>query len=125
VLTLHGSSVSVVLAAGEHKDVPLSCASHITPACLQALYGILTPRANSLTNWLIVPGYIDFFPNKHDFSVTPRVYLEPLFASEASRTDVPAHSPPGLSTTFRNLYIDNGTHSQNLSQAAAELDVDT
>lgn len=40
---------------------PASCASTVTPACLQALYGIPTTRATQSTNKLGVSGFIDQF----------------------------------------------------------------
>ncbi len=42
---------------------PASCASTVTPACLEALYGIPTTRATQSSNRLGVSGFIDQFAN--------------------------------------------------------------
>ena len=49
--------------------VPASCASTITPACLQALYGIPTAPATVRSNQLGVSGFIDQFANQADLRV--------------------------------------------------------
>ena len=49
--------------------VPASCSSTITPACLQALYGIPTTAATVKTNTLGVSGFIDQFANQADLKV--------------------------------------------------------
>lgn len=49
--------------------VPASCASTITPACLQALYGIPTTPATTTSNKLGVSGYIEQFANEADLKV--------------------------------------------------------
>lgn len=51
------------------RAVPASCASTITPACLQALYGIPTTKATQSTNKLAVSGFIDQFANSKDLKV--------------------------------------------------------
>ena len=50
--------------------VPASCSSTITPACLQALYGIPTTPATVKTNTLGVSGFIDQFANQADLKVS-------------------------------------------------------
>ena len=40
----------------KRQDVPASCASSITPACLQAMYGIPTTPATQSTNQIAVSG---------------------------------------------------------------------
>lgn len=49
--------------------VPASCASTVTPACLQALYGIPTARATSGGSTLGVSGFIQQFANQADLKV--------------------------------------------------------
>lgn len=39
--------------------VPASCASEVTPSCLQALYGIPTAKATQSSNKLTVSGFIE------------------------------------------------------------------
>ncbi len=50
--------------------VPASCATTITPACLQALYGIPTALATQKANTLGVSGFIDQFANQADLRVS-------------------------------------------------------
>lgn len=50
--------------------VPASCATTITPACLQALYGIPTAAATQKANTLAVSGFIDQFANQADLKVS-------------------------------------------------------
>jgi tripeptidyl-peptidase I len=54
----------------EGRSVPSSCADTITPACLQALYGIPTEAANSTTNQLLVTAYVDEYANRDDLEVS-------------------------------------------------------
>ena len=49
--------------------VPASCATTITPSCLQALYGIPTTPATVSTNQLGVSGFIEQFANQADLKV--------------------------------------------------------
>lgn len=49
--------------------VPASCSSTITPACLQALYGIPTTPATVSSNKLAVSGFIEQFANQADLRV--------------------------------------------------------
>lgn len=48
---------------GRALPAPSSCASVITPACLEALYGIPTTLATQTSNQLGVSGFIDQFAN--------------------------------------------------------------
>ncbi|KAI0047118.1 family S53 protease-like protein [Auriscalpium vulgare] len=89
--------------------VPASCATLITPACLQALYGIPTTRATQTSNVLGVSGFIDQFANQADL----KSFLTSL-------------RPDLLSTTgFTLQTLDGGTNSQTRSQAGLEADLDT
>lgn len=49
--------------------VPASCATTITPACLQAIYGVPTTAATQSSNTLAVSGYIDQWANEADLKV--------------------------------------------------------
>lgn len=44
--------------------VPSSCSTTVTPACLQAMYGIPTTLATQSSNKIAVTGYIDQYPQK-------------------------------------------------------------
>ncbi|KAJ3488113.1 hypothetical protein NLI96_g3093 [Meripilus lineatus] len=88
--------------------VPASCASVITPACVQALYGIPTTAATQSSNTLGVSGFIDQFANSADL----RTFLTAL------RPDI---SP---STTFTLQTLDGGSNPQGRSQAGIEADLD-
>ena len=52
------------------RQVPASCNTTITPACLQALYGIPTTRATQSSNVLGVSGFIGQFANQADLKVS-------------------------------------------------------
>lgn len=49
--------------------VPASCNSVVTPACLEALYGVPTSPATQSSNVLGVSGFIDQFANQADLKV--------------------------------------------------------
>lgn len=49
--------------------IPASCSSIITPACVQALYGIPTTLATESSNQLGVSGFIEQFANQADLKV--------------------------------------------------------
>ncbi|TDL17434.1 family S53 protease-like protein [Rickenella mellea] len=88
--------------------VPASCASQVTPACLQALYGIPTTRATQSSNGLGVSGFISQFANKADL----KTFLGKF------RTDVSS------ATTFALQTLDGGSNSQSASQAGVEANLD-
>ncbi|THH10648.1 hypothetical protein EW146_g8306 [Bondarzewia mesenterica] len=89
--------------------VPASCAGTITPACLQALYGIPKTRATQSSNVLGVSGFIDQFANAADL----RTFLTNF------RPDLPS------TTTFTLQTLDGGQNPQSSSQAGIEADLDT
>ncbi|KAI0367268.1 family S53 protease [Pilatotrama ljubarskyi] len=89
--------------------VPASCQSEVTPACLQALYGIPSAPATVSTNRLGVSGFLDQFANQQD--------LQTFLTS--FRPDMPA------TTTFSLETLDGGSNPQVLSQAGVEADLDT
>ena len=68
-----------ILANLTSDAVPSSCASTITPACLQALYGIPTTSNAISTNILGVSGFSEQFANLADLQVHPRLFLANAF----------------------------------------------
>ncbi|KAI0291167.1 family S53 protease [Multifurca ochricompacta] len=88
--------------------VPASCASVVTPACLQALYGIPATKATQASNGLGVSGFIGQFANQADL----KSFLTAL------RPDLPS------TTTFALQTLDGGTNSQVLGRAGLEADLD-
>ncbi|KAJ7112181.1 family S53 protease [Mycena epipterygia] len=90
-------------------DLPDSCTSTMTPACLQELYGIPTTPATQKSNTLGVAGFIDEWANQADLTT----FLTSL------RTDI------NSSTTFALETLDGGSNPQNRSQAGVEADLDT
>ncbi|KAI0675069.1 family S53 protease [Trametes maxima] len=88
--------------------VPASCSSTITPACLQALYGIPTAPAKVSSNKLGVSGFIEQFANQADL----RTFLTQF------RPDIPA------ATTFTLQTLDGGRNPQSASQAGVEANLD-
>ncbi|KAJ7466252.1 family S53 protease-like protein [Mycena galericulata] len=88
--------------------VPASCASVVNPACLEALYGFPTAKANnSASNIIGVAGYIDQWANSADL----KSFLGAL------RTDL-------VGTTFSLRTLDGGEDVQTLSDAGDEADLD-
>ncbi|KAJ7898518.1 family S53 protease [Mycena olivaceomarginata] len=90
-------------------DVPASCASTITPACLQAFYGIPTAPATQISNTLGVAGFIDEWANKADLTA----FLTRF------RTDI------NSSTAFALETLDGGSNPQIRSEAGIEANLDT
>ncbi|KAJ7245337.1 family S53 protease-like protein [Mycena rebaudengoi] len=88
--------------------VPASCATQITPSCLQSMYGIPATPATQTSNKLGVSGFIEQWANSLDL----RAFLTSL------RTDV---SP---TTTFTLQTLDGGINSQTRSQAGIEANLD-
>ncbi|EJF57638.1 family S53 protease-like protein [Dichomitus squalens LYAD-421 SS1] len=88
--------------------VPSSCGSTITPACLQALYGIPTTSNAISSNVLGVSGFIDQFAQKADL----KSFLSRL------RTDLPS------TTTFTLQTLDGGENPQSASDAGIEANLD-
>ncbi|KAI0365677.1 family S53 protease [Pilatotrama ljubarskyi] len=89
--------------------VPASCATTITPACLQALYGIPATLATTKSNTLGVSGFIEQFANQQDL----KTFLTRF------RPDLPS------TTTFTTQTLDGGSNPQQLAQAGIEADLDT
>ncbi|KAJ7037158.1 subtilisin-like protein [Mycena alexandri] len=92
---------------------PGSCNTSIpsnvmTPACLQALYGIPTAPATQPNNTILVTGYVSQWPETIDLAV----FLETF------RPDIPAN------TTFTLVTLDNGTDPQTPTAGGIEADLD-
>ncbi|KAI0054617.1 family S53 protease [Artomyces pyxidatus] len=100
---LRTSSSNVTSAAA-----PASCNTAITPACVQALYGIPTTPATQSSNTLPVSGFINQFANEADLTQFLTTYLQDV-------------SP---STTFTLQTLDGGSDPQSQSQAGVEADLD-
>ncbi|ETW82604.1 serine protease S53 [Heterobasidion irregulare TC 32-1] len=88
--------------------VPSSCSTTVTPACLQAMYGIPTTLATQSSNKIAVTGYIDQYPQKSD--------LKSFLAS--LRKDLSS------STTFTLETLDDGSDPQSSSDAGLEANLD-
>ncbi|KAI0689958.1 family S53 protease [Cytidiella melzeri] len=91
------------------EAVPASCATTITPSCLQALYGIPTTAATHTANKLGVAGFINQFANQADL----KTFL----------TNVDPTVPP--TTTFTLQTLDGGKNTQTEADAGIEADLDT
>ncbi|KAI0628873.1 family S53 protease [Trametes polyzona] len=90
------------------RAIPSSCASTITPACLQDIYGIPTTKATQSSNKLAVSGFIDQFANEAD--------LETFLGK--FRKDISS------STTFTLQTLDGGENDQDPSDAGVEANLD-
>ncbi|KAJ7869868.1 family S53 protease [Mycena olivaceomarginata] len=90
------------------NNLPDSCTSTMTPACLQLLYNIPTTPATQKSNTLGVAGFIDQWANQEDLTD----FLTRF------RTDI------NSSTTFALETLDGGSNPQNRSQAGVEADLD-
>ncbi|KAJ6620708.1 family S53 protease [Mycena sp. CBHHK59/15] len=88
--------------------VPASCATTVTPACLQALYGIPTTLATQKTNSISVAGFIEQFAQTKDLS---------SFLTRF-RTDLPS------TTTFALRTFDGGSNPQATNEAGIEANLD-
>ncbi|KIJ26281.1 hypothetical protein M422DRAFT_38294 [Sphaerobolus stellatus SS14] len=87
--------------------VPASCATTITPSCLQALYGIPATRATQSSNKLGVSGFIGQFAQNADL-----------------QTFLRAQRPDLVNTTFTLQTLDGGTNPQAASDAGLEANLD-
>ncbi|KAJ7111425.1 family S53 protease-like protein [Mycena epipterygia] len=89
--------------------VPASCNTVITPACLQAIYGIPATAATQSTNKLGVSGFTEQFANEADLTE----FLTNF------RTDIRS------TTTFTLQTLDGGVNTQTRSDAGIEANLDT
>ncbi|KAF8148291.1 family S53 protease [Crassisporium funariophilum] len=85
-----------------------TCATAVTPACLEALYGIPTTAGTQSTNVLGVSGFIDQFANQADLAT----FLK------AQRPDVSS------TTTFSLEVLDGGVNTQSAGSAGIEANLD-
>ncbi|KZO94442.1 subtilisin-like protein [Calocera viscosa TUFC12733] len=105
--SLHGERISLGSSAAA---IPTSCNSTITPACLKEIYnvGTYTPSATS-GNILGIAGYLEEWANINDTNW----FLQ---------TFVPEAAAQGY--MFSVELINNGTNSQNESEAGGEANLD-
>jgi tripeptidyl-peptidase-1 len=96
------------LVSDAGNAIPSSCARSVTPACLQAQYGIPTTAATQKTNAIGVSGYDEQYANKKDLTSFLTKYRPDMSSA----------------TTFTLQTIDGGSNSQTLSQAGVEADLD-
>ncbi|KAJ6606104.1 subtilisin-like protein [Mycena vulgaris] len=96
------------LSVSPEGIAPASCASAITPSCLQTLYNIPKTAATSKTNRIGVVGFDNEFANSADL----RVFLTRF------RPDILS------TTTFTLSTLDGGLNTQTLSLAGEEADLD-
>ncbi|KIJ28813.1 hypothetical protein M422DRAFT_189249 [Sphaerobolus stellatus SS14] len=87
--------------------VPASCATSVTPACLQALYGIPTARATQHSNTLGVSGFTGQFAQSADL-----------------QTFLRAQRPDLVNTTFALQTLDGGVNTQGAGSAGIEANLD-
>jgi tripeptidyl-peptidase-1 len=97
-------TTDAVVSDASHATIPSSCARSVTPACLQAQYGIPTTPATQSTNAIGVSGYDDQYANKADLTSFLKKY----------RTDMSS------ATTFTLQTLDGGSNSQTLRNAGVE-----
>ncbi|KAJ6477795.1 family S53 protease [Mycena sanguinolenta] len=95
-------------AANVSTDAASSCASEITPSCLQSLYGIPTTPATQSSNTIAVAGFLDQYANAADL----KTFLNSF------RTDMSS------STTFTLQTLDGGSNPQRGSEAGFEANLD-
>lgn len=90
-------------------DVPASCETQVTPACLQAQYGIPSTPATQSSNTLAVSGFGDQFANLGDLQLFLQQFRPDLSSS----------------TQFSVISVDNGQDSQDQAPGIeASLDID-
>ncbi|KIJ29336.1 hypothetical protein M422DRAFT_188615 [Sphaerobolus stellatus SS14] len=89
--------------------VPASCATEITPACLQALYGIPASVPSQSASKIGVSGFIGQFAQTADL----KSFLTTF------RTDIPS------TTTFAVQSVDKGVNTQGARDAGIEANLDT
>ncbi|KAJ6567945.1 family S53 protease [Mycena vulgaris] len=102
------NSTAVADAVPVAGAVPASCASTVTPACLQAFYNIPTAAATQTSSKLGVAGFILQWANSLDL----RQFLTSF------RTDIAA------TTTFTLQTLDGGVNTQTRASAGIEANLD-
>ncbi|KAJ7781855.1 family S53 protease [Mycena maculata] len=91
-------------AVSSSASTAASCATTVTPSCLQSLYNIPTTPATESSNNIAVAGFIDQFAQKSDL----KTFLTSF------RTDLSS------STTFALQTLDGGENTQNAADAGTE-----
>ncbi|KAF7359305.1 Family S53 protease-like protein [Mycena sanguinolenta] len=91
------------------RTLPDSCTTEVSPACLQAMYGIPTTPATQSSNTLMVTGYEGEWAQLTDLAQFLQTYR-------------PDMSP---NTTFSLQTVDNGTNPQGPDFAGGEASLDT
>lgn len=100
--------VPISYRRGEASSVPEDCKSLITPACLQALYGIPSAPTGNKNVTMYVLGYADYYADRVDL----QSFLK------ATRPDIDPN------TTWTEKYLDGGQNPQDPSEAATEPSLD-
>ncbi|KZV99461.1 family S53 protease [Exidia glandulosa HHB12029] len=121
------------VSLAKRQSVPAGCDTTITPACLQALYGIPTTRATQATNVLGVAGFINQWASHSDLSQ----FLNSLRPDAANGTftvqtldggvnvdlpggilagieaDLDIQYTVGVATAVKNVFISAGTFNND------------
>ncbi|KAF7356383.1 Family S53 protease [Mycena venus] len=105
VLSLPQSKKKGNSGSGSNAD---SCATTITPTCLQTLYGIPTTAASESSNSIAVAGFIEQFAQKADLQTFLTSFRKDMSSS----------------TTFSTQTLDGGENTQSPQDAGVEaLDI--
>ncbi|ORX97124.1 subtilisin-like protein [Basidiobolus meristosporus CBS 931.73] len=89
------------------RQIPPTCNGQVTPACIQALYGVPSSRAKDAKNTIVVAGFLNEFANKADLAIFLRDMRPDL-------TPAP---------TFTEMFIDGGRNDQNVPSIEGNLGV--
>ncbi|KAJ7028409.1 family S53 protease [Mycena alexandri] len=100
-----GPVISTPKPAAINPDAS-SCATTVTPACLQTLYSIPTAAATQKTNSIAVAGFIDQFARRADL----KAFLKSFRST--------------VTNTFTTLELDGGKNTQTASKAGVEANLD-
>ncbi|KAJ7728592.1 family S53 protease [Mycena maculata] len=100
--------LSVPKPAAQVSSDASSCATTVTPSCIQSLYKIPTTAATESSNSIAVAGFINQFAQKSDL----KSFLKSF------RTDISS------STTFTTQTLDGGKNTQSASKAGIEANLD-
>ncbi|KAJ7644369.1 subtilisin-like protein [Roridomyces roridus] len=108
VITAHNRVVVNSTAVVGPNAVPASCATTVTPACIQSMYGVPTALATSKTNSIAVAGFIEQFAQTADLVTFLKRF----------RTDLSS------ATTFALRTFDGGVNTQGTRDAGIEANLD-
>ncbi|TFY67250.1 hypothetical protein EVJ58_g1740 [Rhodofomes roseus] len=121
------SVVPETTQGAENAAVNASCASTITPSCLQQIYGVPSSPATQSSNKLAVAGYDDQWSNIADLSVGhyQRLALVNESSSCVSQTFLKRYRPDMSSnTSFTLETLDGGSNNQTEADAGVEANLD-